>query len=99
MVVRRRPLAADDIAEIWDHIADDRLRAADRRIDQLDEQFALLATQPLMGRACDELAPGLRSFPFDRYVIFYQPIDGGIDVVRLLHSARDVDTQFGDPGA
>lgn len=99
MVIRRRPLAADDIAEIWDPIADDSLRAADRWIDQLDEQFALLASQPLMGRARDELAPGLRSFPFGRYVILYEPIEGGIDIVRLLHSARDVDAQFGDPGA
>lgn len=99
MVIRRRPLAADDIAEIWDHIADDSLRAADRWIDQLDEQFVLLATQPLMGRSRDELAPGLRSFPFGRYVIFYEPIEGGIDIVRLLHSARDVDAQVGDPGA
>ena len=99
MVIRRRPLAADDIAEIWDHIADDSLRAADRWIDQLDEQFALLSSQPLMGRSRDELAPGLRSFPFGRYVIFYEPIEGGIDIVRLLHSARDVDAQFGEPGA
>jgi toxin ParE1/3/4 len=99
MVVQRRPLSADDIAEIWDHIADDSLRAADRWIDQLDEQFRLLATQPLMGRARDELSPGLRSFPFGRYVIFYEPIADGIDVVRLLHSARDVDAQFGEPGA
>jgi toxin ParE1/3/4 len=98
VVVCRRPLAAVDIEEIWDHIADDSLRAADRWIDQLDEQFALLATQPLMGRAREELAPGLRSFPFGRYVIFYEPIEGGIDIVRLLHSARDVDAQFGDPG-
>lgn len=54
MVIRRRPLAADDIAEIWDHIADDSVRAADRWIDQLDEQFVLLASQPLMGptRSC-----------------------------------------------
>lgn len=99
MVIRRRPLAADDIAEIWDHIADDSLRAADRWIDQLDEQFVLLASQPLMGRSRHELAPGLRSFPFGRHVIFYEPIEGGVDVVRLLHSARDVDAQFGEPGA
>jgi toxin ParE1/3/4 len=70
VVVQRRPLAAVDIAEIWDHIADDSLRAADQWINQLDEQLELLATQPLMGRARDELSLGLRSFPFGRYVIF-----------------------------
>ena len=99
MVVQRRPVAAQDIAGVWNHIADDSLRAADRWVDQLDEQFQLLATQSLMGRARDELSPGLRSFPFGRYVIFYKPIEGGIDVVRVLHSARDVDAQFGEPGA
>ncbi len=48
-----------------------------------------------MGHAGDELAPGLRSMPFGRYVIFYEPLDDGIDVIRVLHSARDVDAQFG----
>ena len=43
--VTRRPLAADDIAEVWDYIAEDNLDAADRWIDRLDEQFGLLATR------------------------------------------------------
>ena len=94
--VTRRPLAAADIFEIWDYIADDSLVAADRWVDRLDEQFGLLATQPLMGRARDELAPGVRSFAFGRYVIFYAPLDDGIDVVRVLHGARDIDAVFGD---
>lgn len=67
--VTRRPLAEADILEIWDYIADDSLTAADRWVDHLDEQFRVLATQPSMGRARDELAPDVRSFPFGRYVI------------------------------
>ena len=54
----------------------------------------VLATQPMMGRARDELAPGVRSFPFGRYVVFYMPLDDGIDVVRVLHGARDIDAVF-----
>jgi len=92
--VTRRPLAETDILEIWDYIADDSLTAADRWVDRLDEQFRVLATQPAMGRARDGLAPGVRSFPFGRYVIFYVPLDDGIDVVRVLHGARDIDAVF-----
>lgn len=92
--VTRRPLAEADIIEIWDYIADDSLAAADRWVDRLDEQFRLLAAQPMMGRARDELAPGVRSFPFGRYVVFYVPLDDGIDVVRVLHGARDIDAVF-----
>ena len=50
-----------------------------------------------MGRARDELAPELRSFPFERYVIFYEPLQDGIVVVRLMHGARDIETEFGAP--
>ena len=92
--VTRRPLAETDILEIWDYIADDSLTAADRWVDHLDEQFRMLSTQPMMGRARDELAPGVRSFPFGRYVVFYVPLTNGIDVVRVLHGARDIDAVF-----
>jgi len=94
--VLRRPRAAEDIAAVWDFIADDNPDAADHWVDQLDTQLRLLATQPLLGRGRDELAPGIRSFPFGRYLVFYLPIGDGIDVVRVLHGTRDVDTAFGD---
>jgi toxin ParE1/3/4 len=94
--VKRRPLAASDILDIWDHIAEDSLGQADRWVDNLDEKLKLIATQPLIGRARNELAVELRSFPFGRYVIFYVPVEGGIEVVRVLHGARDVDAAFGE---
>jgi len=94
--VLRRPLAAADIAEIWDYIAEDSVRRADASVDRLDTKLHMLSMQPMMGQARDELAPRVRSLPFGRYVIFYQPLDDGIDVVRVLHAARDVHSQFGD---
>lgn len=94
--VLRRPQAAADIFDIWDYIAENSLEQADAWIDRLDETLQLLATQPLMGRAREELAEGLRSRPFERYVIFYLPSSNGIDVVRVLHSARDIEAIFGD---
>ncbi len=67
---------------------------ADAFVDRLDEKFQLLARQPGLGRVRQELAAGLRSFPVVRYVIFYEPVPDGIAVVRVLHSARDLDAQF-----
>ena len=43
-----------------------------------------------MGRARDELLPGIRSFPIDRWVAFYQPTTDGIELIRFLHGSRDV---------
>ncbi len=47
-----------------------------------------------MGRAREELAPGIRSLAFGRYVVFLTPLPDGIDVVRVLHASRDIDAVF-----
>ena len=60
----------------------------------LDEKLRLWATQPVMGRARDELIADLRSMPFGRYVVFYMPLADGLDVIRVLHSSRDVGEEF-----
>lgn len=91
--VRKRPLAFADLADIWAYIADDSEQQADLFLDLLDAKLALLATQPAMGRERPELAPRLRSFPVQRYVVFYRALRDGIDVLRVLHSARDVTRQ------
>lgn len=92
--VIRRPLAELDILEIWDFIAEDSVTEADLWIDRLDEKLLLWATQPMMGRSRDELAGGLRSFAFGRYVVFFLPISDGLDVVRVLHASRDISEHF-----
>lgn len=92
--VSRRPQAEADILEIWDYIAEDSVAEADRWVDRLDQKFALWATQPLMGRDRHELAAGVRSLSFGRYVVFFEPLSDGIDIVRVLHGSRDVDRTF-----
>lgn len=92
--VLRRPQAETDILEIWDYIAEDSMVEADRWVDRLDDKLVLWATQPMMGRSRDELAPGVRSLAFGRYVVFYEPLPDGIDVVRVLHGTRDIDANF-----
>lgn len=49
-----------------------------------------------MGRLKDELAPFLRSFLVKNYLIFYRPIDQGIEIVRILHGLQDIETIFQD---
>ena len=92
--VTRRPQAEADILEIWDYIAEDSIVEADRWVDRLDEKLSLWATQPMRGHARDELAPGIRSLSFGRYVVFFEPLADGIDVVRVLHGSRDIDITF-----
>ncbi len=92
--VRRSSLAGDDLLAAWLDIARDEQRAADRLLDRVEETCAILAATPLLGRSREELAPSLRSYPIGRYVLFYRPIPGGIEIARFLHGARDLDLLF-----
>lgn len=98
--VKRRPLALVDLAEIWAFIGDESEANADRFLARLEVKLQLLATQPSMGRERPELMAGMRSFPFARYVVFFMAQPDGIDVVRVLHSGRDiVADDFETPGS
>ncbi len=68
--IYKRPLAQEDLTEIWEYIADGNINRADAFIDTVDAKLRTLAGQPMMGRARDELMPGLRSFPDSSYVLF-----------------------------
>jgi toxin ParE1/3/4 len=83
------PLAQADIDEIWDYIARGSIRNADRFVDRLERRFGMLAANPRLGVARDDLRSGLRRFGHARYLIYYWRIRGGIEVVRVVHGARD----------
>lgn len=94
--IKRRPLALDDLEAIWHFIAEDTIEAADRWLDRIEAQLNLIAPTPYIGRPREELAPGLRSFPIGRYVIFYLVMETCIDIVRVLHASLDIESQFED---
>jgi toxin ParE1/3/4 len=86
--------ARNDLLEIWLHIAADSPTAADRFVDKIEARCRLLSRQPRLGEARPELADGLRCFPVGNYVVFYQPRTDGIEIVRVISGARDIDALF-----
>jgi len=88
---RKSPQAEVDLNSIWDYTAADNVKAADALLVRIEELFDMLAQTPLAGRARNELAMKLRSFPVGNYVIFYIPIPDGIEVVRVMHGRQDID--------
>ena len=86
-IIRSRQ-AGDDLIEIWHFIARDNPDAADRVLDRIERTVNLLASRPLMGPARPDLRKDLRYFVSGHYLIFYRPIAGGVEVVRVGHGAR-----------
>jgi toxin ParE1/3/4 len=84
------PAAEDDLLEIWVGLAATNVSAAERLSNNLRAATQLLATQPLLGKARREFGAGIRSFPVRDYVIVYRPILDGVELVRVMHGARDL---------
>lgn len=58
-----------------------------RYADQLAVCCNRIGSMPLSGRQCNEIFPGLRRVEQGRHVIFYQPLDSGIYIWRILHDS------------
>ncbi|MGH9440059.1 MAG: type II toxin-antitoxin system RelE/ParE family toxin [Terriglobia bacterium] len=100
MPIIKRRTAATDLLEHFVFIGQSSEDAAQRFLRSAEETFQLLASQPEMGKLAEHRSPllaGVRRFPvkdFPKYLIFYRPIRDGIEVVRVIHGARDIPALF-----
>jgi len=88
------PQAREDLFDIWFYIAEDSTTNADRFIDKLTQKYRWLAEFPEAGMLRNELDANLQSFPMDRYVLYYKVMNETLELVRVLHSSRNIDLVF-----
>lgn len=72
----------------------DNQGAADRVLDEIEENFLTLAEHPQMGRLLRDIAPELRYFAVGNYLLLYRTIPDGIQIIRVIHGARDLPHLF-----
>jgi toxin ParE1/3/4 len=96
-VIQKKSRVLDDLIEHSTNIAKDKIEPAIRFLDVAEDCFARLGSMPGMGTLVKSKKPhlkGIRSYPmpsgFRNYVIFYRPIENGIEVLTILHGARDL---------
>jgi len=56
-----------------------------RYLTALDQRFFAVADNPALGKACDELYPGLRRIPEGSHVVYFREVGGEVEIVRVLH--------------
>lgn len=86
--------ALQDLDEIYRFIAEDNIDAADKHSQRLQARWGGLLDQPRMGTKRDDIEQNLRSATEGNYVIFYRILPDGIELVRILHSSRDIRRAF-----
>lgn len=95
--VNKRPLVIQDLIELATYIAEDNLDASDRFLAAAEETFKQLAKMPGMGKLNQFYNPNLADVRqqavkgFQKYLVFYRPTDSGVEILRVIHGARDIE--------
>jgi len=89
---RLTPAAEDDLFEIWSHIAPENPAAADALESEILESCQRLAQRPDLGHWRRELTDKpVRFFTVHQnYAVIYEPAAQPLQILRILHWARDV---------
>lgn len=87
-------LAIDDIFEIWSYIARDNPEAADAVENAIYHACDFISRTPLAGRVRTDLTHLPLRFwfiqPYSNYVIVYDPAAKPLQIIRVLHGARNI---------
>ncbi|MBD2774421.1 type II toxin-antitoxin system RelE/ParE family toxin [Iningainema tapete] len=87
--------ASRDLRAIADYFAVENVEAGEHLLQEFNQKCKQLASFPKMGRQYEALRSGLRGVPLDGYIIFYQIIDDGIEIVRVVSGRRNLKSLFG----
>jgi toxin ParE1/3/4 len=90
------PQARADLDSIWRYVLEQSgEELATQTVDAITDKFALFARFPNIGRRFDAgLRYVVRTFPIDRYVIFYSVRPGKIGILRVIHGSRNLPAAF-----
>lgn len=99
-IVRSRR-ARHDVVAAGIYIGEHSPAASRRFLRAVEAAYNRLADMPLLGGVCESDHPalvGLRLWPirgFENWLILYRSLEDGIEVVRVFHGARDLESLFG----
>ena len=86
--------AIKDINDICEYVARQNSQAASQLFDAIRKKCKLVSGFPNMGKSYSKLAPNLRGFVVEDYIIFYYSREDGIDIVRVVSGYRNLESLF-----
>lgn len=101
-VVRRLPVARREILGIYANLAVSSDELADRFLISVEETIERVSSMPGIGAPWESKHPQLAGIrcvsvdDFPNHLIFYRPIDGGIELLRVIHGKRELPRVLGE---
>jgi len=94
----RKPQVNDDLIQYYAYIAVDKVEPAERLLRVAEESFQLLLEMPAIGTKWVSRHKALASIyvyplptPYRNYLVFYRLIPNGIELLTVLHGARNLE--------
>jgi len=102
--ILKRPSVKRDLVDVFVYLEEHAgIRFANRFLSAAGQTMEALARLPFSGCATEDKterarwdAEKARIEGFRNHLLFYFPLSDGIDVVRVVHAARDLDRLFED---
>lgn len=88
--------AIQDLDDICEYIARRNSKGASKLFDDIRKKCKLVADFSGMGKNYGRLAPNLRGFVVDDYIVFYYPREDGINITRVVSGYRDLESLFSE---
>lgn len=100
MSIIRHPDVLEELFNISFRMAQENEEAANRFLDACDETFGQLEQSPYMGSVREFRKAALKDVRvwrvrrFQNYLIFYRPIEDGVEILHVVHGRRDYKSLF-----
>jgi toxin ParE1/3/4 len=83
--------ARRDLIDLWLEVSEVNPTAADELYHRLEARAEILRRFPQSGPARPDIAPEARALVEPPYLLLYRIIPAGVQIVRVLHGARNID--------
>jgi toxin ParE1/3/4 len=100
--ITRHRKAKRDLLETYVYLGERNMDAAERFLRAVDEDLKRLSQMPNIGarrESDDPRLQGVRTLPvsgFRNYLLFYRPTDTELQLLRVIHGARDLESALFD---
>ncbi len=87
--------AEQDLINIWIYSLQNWSEVqADKYLDQINQGIQLIAENPGIGVACEEVRPGYRKYLVNCHLIFYRVNKETLQIIRVLGQDMDCESHL-----
>lgn len=90
------PSASQDLNRIAEYFLERNVEAGEKLFREFEQKCLYLAKFPNIGRSYNYISLNLRGLPLNGYIILYQVVDDGVNILRVVNGRQDLEALFAE---